>query len=45
MRQRSPFKINADGTVKVTLAAWKRQLLTDLPEQLKELMGSNSSSN
>ena len=45
MRPRSPFKITADGTVKVTLAAWKRQLLTDLPQQLQELMSSNSPSN
>jgi Domain of unknown function (DUF2017) len=40
----NPFRMNADGTVKVVLAKWKRDLLADLPAQLKELMATDDPS-
>ncbi len=40
----NPFRMNADGTVKVVLAKWKRDLLADLPSQLKELMATDDPS-
>jgi Domain of unknown function (DUF2017) len=40
----NPFRVAKDGTITVALAKWKRELLADLPQQLKELLMSDDPS-
>jgi hypothetical protein len=40
----NPFRLTSNGTVKVTLAKWKRDLLAELPQQLRDLMSTDDPS-